>query len=215
MLALTFSTGIVDAVGFLALNQVFTGNMTGNVAILAMALTGAGGLPVVGPLIALVVFILGAMIAGRVLRGLPTGWHPGSTVLFAVVATLLICAATVSVLVPQSDGRDYGIVAALGLAMGMQAGAARHLAVADITTIVVTATLVGVAFDSRLAHATPGHPWARRLSAILLLAAGVVTGALLQRLGIVWGIATSAAIVATVAVIGSVMRAPAIVGSPA
>mgnify|MGYP003499019345 CR=1 FL=1 len=42
MLALTFSTGIVDAVGFIGLNQVFSGNMTGNVAILAMAVMFAG-----------------------------------------------------------------------------------------------------------------------------------------------------------------------------
>ena len=30
MLILTFSTGIVDAVGYLGLDRVFTGNMTGN-----------------------------------------------------------------------------------------------------------------------------------------------------------------------------------------
>lgn len=49
MLALTFSTSVVDAVGYLGLDQVFTGNMTGNVVILGMALTGAQQLPVVGP----------------------------------------------------------------------------------------------------------------------------------------------------------------------
>jgi uncharacterized membrane protein YoaK (UPF0700 family) len=30
MLALTFSTGIGDAVGYLSLDRVFTGNMTGS-----------------------------------------------------------------------------------------------------------------------------------------------------------------------------------------
>jgi hypothetical protein len=38
MLALTFTTGIVDAVGYLGLDRVFTANMTGNVVILGMAL---------------------------------------------------------------------------------------------------------------------------------------------------------------------------------
>src|SRR5690606_36157903 len=52
MLALTFSTGIADAVGYLGLDRVFTGNMTGNVVILGMALAGADGLPVAGPLLA-------------------------------------------------------------------------------------------------------------------------------------------------------------------
>ena len=37
LLALTFVTGIVDAVSFLALGQVFTANMTGNVALLGFA----------------------------------------------------------------------------------------------------------------------------------------------------------------------------------
>ena len=40
MLALTFTTGINDAVGYLGLDKVFTGNMTGNVVILGMALAG-------------------------------------------------------------------------------------------------------------------------------------------------------------------------------
>ena len=42
MLALTFSTGIVDAVGYLGLDRVFTGNMTGNVVILAEQLALSG-----------------------------------------------------------------------------------------------------------------------------------------------------------------------------
>ncbi|MGQ4427380.1 DUF1275 family protein, partial [Streptomyces violaceoruber] len=42
MLALTFATGVVDAVGYLRLDQVFAGNMTGNVVILGMAATGGG-----------------------------------------------------------------------------------------------------------------------------------------------------------------------------
>ena len=37
MLALTFATGVIDAVGYLGLDRVFTGNMTGNVVILGMA----------------------------------------------------------------------------------------------------------------------------------------------------------------------------------
>ena len=60
MLALTFATGIIDAVGYLGLDRVFTGNMTGNVVILGMALLGADGLPVLGPLVALAGFVAGA-----------------------------------------------------------------------------------------------------------------------------------------------------------
>lgn len=45
MLALTFATGIIDAVGYLGLDRVFTGNMTGNVVVLVprviVTVTGA------------------------------------------------------------------------------------------------------------------------------------------------------------------------------
>ena len=53
MVALTFVTGLLDAVGYLGLDRVFTGNMTGNVVILGMGLAGQDSLPVAGPLAAL------------------------------------------------------------------------------------------------------------------------------------------------------------------
>ena len=68
MLRLTFVTGVVDAVGYLAVDRVSTGNMTGNVVILAMALGGADDLPVLGPLSALATFTVGALVAGLILR---------------------------------------------------------------------------------------------------------------------------------------------------
>lgn len=74
MLALTFTTGVVDAVGYLHLDQVFAGNMTGNVVILGMAATGGTGLPVLGPAVALASFLVGAAVAGRVLRTAAPGW---------------------------------------------------------------------------------------------------------------------------------------------
>ena len=93
MLALTFSTGVIDAVGYLGLDKVFTGNMTGNVVILGMALTGADGLPVAGPAVALVSFMAGAAIAGRVLKPVAAGWTTRSTALFATVGALIIVIA--------------------------------------------------------------------------------------------------------------------------
>ena len=43
LLALTFSTGMIDALSWLGLNGVFTANMTGNVLIIGMGAVGAGG----------------------------------------------------------------------------------------------------------------------------------------------------------------------------
>lgn len=205
LLALTFSTGVVDALGYLGLDKVFAGNMTGNVVILAMALTGAAGLPIVGPLVALTLFMAGAAVAGRTLRRVPAGWARGMTVLFAAVAALLVAVATVAFAFPHDrpPGIAYAITGALGLAMGCQAGAARHIGVADVTTVVVTSTLVGLAFDSRFGRGAAGRPRARRAGAILLLMAGAATGALLLRLGLGWPALCAAIVSATVAVLGA------------
>ena len=207
MLALTFSTGVIDAVGYLGLDRVFTGNMTGNVVILGMALTGADGLPVVGPIIALVAFLLGAAIAGRAMRPVAAGWSTRSTVLFSMVG-LVILAAGVTALVLDHfpEPLKLAVTGALGLAMGVQAGAARHIGVKDVTTVVVTSTIVGLAYDSVFAARTGGHPWPRRVLAIALIGAGAAVGALLLQVHIGAGMITAAAITIAVAVLGHLGR---------
>ncbi|MHB1171426.1 MAG: DUF1275 family protein, partial [Lacisediminihabitans sp.] len=129
MLALTFSTGAVDSVGYLGLDRVFTGNMTGNVVILAMALTGAGGLPIIGPVIALLCFLIGATISGRVLRDQAAGWSTWSTLLFITVGLVIASAAILAfaLAAPRPGAVTFAITGALGLAMGMQGGAARQI----------------------------------------------------------------------------------------
>ncbi len=206
MLALTFSTGIVDAVGYLGLDRVFTGNMTGNVVILGMALTGADGLPIVGPVIALAMFMVGAAVAGLTLRGVDAGWSGRSTALFSAVGVLLAVAAVIAFATGErSEPLNLAITGGLGLAMGMQAGAARHIGVKDVTTVVVTSTLVGLAFDSRFGRGG-GQPWARRAGAVLLIGAGAAVGALLLNVHIGLGMAAAALITLVAALLGHLGR---------
>lgn len=203
MLALTFSTGVVDAVGYLGLNRVFTGNMTGNVVILGMGLAGADGLPIAGPAIALVGFMAGAATGGRLLKQVPTGWTRRLSTLFAVVGALLICIAVALFVLGDQPPRpaELVITAALAVAMGIQAATARHLAVKDITTVVVTSLITGLAADSRLG-AGLAQPWVRRVAALALISAGAIAGALAQSFHLGAGVALSAAIVVGVAVVG-------------
>lgn len=202
MLALTFSTGVIDAVGFLGLDRVFTGNMTGNVVIVGMALTGDTDLPVIGPVLALAGFAIGAAIAGKALAANPAAWTPVTSWLMAVVALTLGAVVVVTALFPSPGAvMEPSITALLGLAMGVQAAAARHLAVADITTVVVTSTITGLAADSaRFGRRSPR--WARRLFAILLIGAGAAAGAAALLLGLAWGVGLSAAITVVVLVVG-------------
>jgi uncharacterized membrane protein YoaK (UPF0700 family) len=203
MLALTFSTGVIDAVGYLGLDRVFTGNMTGNVVILGMGLIGVDHLPVLGPVIALACFMAGAVVAGRVLRPIPRGWTGRSTTLLGVVGAVLVVTA---IILTVSAGTvpaplQYTATGAMGLAMGMQAGTARHIAVKDVTTVVVTSTITGLAADSRLAGGS-GQPWLRRAGAVVLIGLGALVGAAALHLHIALGLGISAVITVAVAAIG-------------
>ncbi len=201
MLALTFSTGVIDAVGYLGLDRVFTGNMTGNVVILAMALTGADGLPVVGPLLALLGFAAGAALGGRLLRGRPAGWHAATTGIVAGVGGCLLLLTVLLVLPGVDEPRRLVVTALLGAAMGCQAAAARHVAVPDVSTVVVTSTITGLAADSGLGNGR-GSQWRRRGTAVGLIMAGAATGALLLRVHLGLGLALSAVLTLAVAWLG-------------
>jgi uncharacterized membrane protein YoaK (UPF0700 family) len=183
LVALTFTTGIVDAIGFLGLDRVFTGNMTGNVVILGMALTGADGLPVVGPLLALVGFLVGAAVGGRTLRHAGPGWTIRITGLVSTVGALVLVLGAAVALLGAVEPVALTVTTALGGAMGLQAAAARFLAVKDVTTVVVTSTLTALAADSRLGLAAGGGV-ARRIAAVLAIGLGALAGAALLQTGL-------------------------------
>lgn len=179
MLALTFSTGVIDAVGYLGLDRVFTGNMTGNVVIMGMAIAGGDGLPVLGPALALVGFMAGAAVAGRALKGAVAGWSSRTTWLLIVVAVMTASVSIALFLSGEEIDHAYGVVITtiLGAAMGIQAAAARVVAVKDVTTVVVTSTITGLAADSVFGAGIPGGAF-RRTAAVILILLGACVGAL-------------------------------------
>src|SRR6478672_3210047 len=128
MLVLTFGTGVIDAVGYLGLDRVFTGNMTGNVVILGMALVGGNGLPITGPLLALGGFMLGAAFGGRVLKGADHAWTGRTAALLLLVGALILGLA-VTLLVLEDPPRSVllAVTGVLGSAMGLQAATARFI----------------------------------------------------------------------------------------
>ncbi len=203
MLVLTFVTGLLDAVGYLALDRVFTGNMTGNVVILGMGMAGEDELPVAGPLVALGAYVVGAAVVGRLLQRRRHGWEPVVTAVFATSAVVLAVVATVltSVAVSGRAPIGVGIAAALAALMGAQAATARMLAVADVTTVVVTSTLTAYASETLFG---PGWLWLthRRLWAIVVIIAGAFCGAWLLHLAAGSPVYVAAAATALVAVVG-------------
>jgi hypothetical protein len=79
---------------------------------------------------------------------------------------------------------------AMAFEMGLQACVARRLAVRDMTTVVVTSTLVSFAGES-LVGRPKGRVWNRRLAAVTAILAGALTGAALQHVHL--GLAMAAA----------------------
>lgn len=206
MLALTFSTGVVDAIGYLGLDKVFAGNMTGNVVVLGMAAAGADDLPLAGPSIALAGFLCGALIGGRLVRPVEGGqWSRRIGAVFALVGVILAALATVLFVLgpaPVVAPPLLIVVTFLSVAMGLQAATARHLAVKDITTVVVTSLITGLAADAAVSGTK--QPWPRRVLALALLTAGALVGALTLRWHPGLGLALAAGLTIAVATVGTV-----------
>lgn len=215
-MALTFVTGVVDAVGYLGLDRVFTGNMTGNIVILGMGVAGADELPVLGPAVALAAFTAGAFGAGLALRVSAAAGRQDRTtlVLLLMGGAALIGLTAAATAVGDHPGALTQVVmaAATAAVMGQQAMVARALAVKDMTTVVVTSTLASLAGET-WAAAAPGRFVNRRAGAILVIFAGAVAGALLLRVHLAVPFALAA--VLTVAVVVGIRRAQSRQAQPA
>src|SRR5258706_9116017 len=85
LLGMTAVTGLVDAVSFLSLGRVFTANMTGNIVLLAFATARVSGLSIARSLTALLAFLVGAILGGRVMARA----NADSQIRFAAQAFLL------------------------------------------------------------------------------------------------------------------------------
>jgi uncharacterized membrane protein YoaK (UPF0700 family) len=183
---LTFVTGLVDAVSFLALGHVFTANMTGNIVLLGFAVAGVPGLSVARSLTALGAFFLGAMLGGRLGVAMAGARRRWLITVAVAEAGLLFAAALVSIGFDVGSAspptRLYGVIVLTALAMGVRTAMVRQLAVPDLTTTVLTLTLTSVAAESSLAGG--GNPrLGRRLASVAAMFGGAALGALLLRLG--------------------------------
>ena len=180
LLALTATTGLVDAVSLLGLGRVFAGNMTGNVVLLGVATTGTGGFSLAATLTALLAFLAGAAVVARIGRSADERRHGWLLPALGIEVVLVLTAAVLSTgLTPTTDtALRYVVIALLALAMGARSAAVRALGVRDVsTTTVLTSLLTGLAADSVLAGGPGGGR--RRLATVLSMLGGAAIGALL------------------------------------
>lgn len=188
LLVLTFTTGIVDAVSYLGLGRVFTANMTGNVVLLGFGVAGSGGLPVIGPVSSLVAFVLGTLVGGTLARRVPEPVRERVLLprALAIEAGVIAVAAVVVGATTSAPGdvAAYFVIMLLAFAMGVRSACVRRLGVPDLSTVVLTMTLVDLAANSPFAGGS-GAGSVRRLTYVAVMGVGAVAGALLLRTDVV------------------------------
>jgi uncharacterized membrane protein YoaK (UPF0700 family) len=179
LLALTVLTGVVDAVSILRLGRVFVANMTGNVVFIAFGIAGAKGFSIVASLLALLGFLGGAAVGGRLALRLGDDRIVLLRTGVSVQLGLMVCALAIAIGVgsPLGAGAVDGIAILAALAMGIQNAVARHLRIADLTTTVLTQTLTGIAIDVSAEHRIATV--ARRILAVLAMFGGAICGAVI------------------------------------
>ena len=190
----TATTGLIDAISYLALGHVFTANMTGNVVFLAFAVARAPGLSLTRSLTALVAFFIGALIGGRLATRLAELVRPNwITTALSMESALLLVATLAAINFRDSSEslfQSYSIIVLTAVAMGIRNATVRKMGIPDLTTTVLTLTITGLAADSRFAGGTSPR-WRRRILAVLLMFFGAAIGTLLLRRSLVLPLATA------------------------
>ncbi|MBP1818465.1 DUF1275 domain-containing protein [Mycobacterium sp. OAE908] len=202
LLLLTFSTGIVDAISVLVLGHVFVANMTGNVIFLGFWFAPHTVVDMTAALVAFVSFVAGAVLGGRLSR------HLGGNVrrwLTAALGLEVLMLATLAILsglgvLDYHDNTKLILIAGLALTFGSQAATARQFGIQELSTTVLTTTIVGIGFDSRVAGGT-GHREKLRYGVVVTMCAGALVGATLTRWFVAPVIGLSAIVVAVAAAV--------------
>jgi uncharacterized membrane protein YoaK (UPF0700 family) len=162
---LSLASGCTDVLSFLKLGDLFASAMTGNSALLAIALARGQMLPASRSLTALVGFMLGASLATlmRLLgRERQNTTRRLRSLLLMEIVLLGGCAALWTVSPDPIQGKAlYSVILLSAASMGIQGVAARHVNVSGISTVVFTSVLISMAMSvtTRLVdHADPTAP---------------------------------------------------------
>ena len=197
LLLLTFATGLVDSVSVLFLGHVFVANMTGNVIFLGFWFVPHSGIDMGAALVAFISFLLGTIVGGRFARYYDSDvrrWLTMAMSAEVVVLLALSVLAGAGVLHYHDSGRLI-LIAGLALAFGAQAATARQFGIQELSTTVLTSTLVGLGADSRLAGGS-GEREMLRYRTVLTMLAGAAVGATLTRFAVAPVIGLAALVVA-------------------
>ncbi len=181
LVALSVSSGAVDAISFLALGKVFTAFMTGNLVFLGIGASGSGGPEALPVCVSLAAFSAGVLTARRVAGDATDAdvWPSAVTTVLKLTAAAQLVFLALWVAVSGSPA-SMTVDVLLGLsafAMGLQSGAVRALNVAGVFTTAATATVIVLMTD--LAARSRANERFRLEGVIAGLVAGAGAGGLL------------------------------------
>ncbi|WP_432096210.1 YoaK family protein [Streptomyces sp. bgisy100] len=191
MVALTVTTGMIEAVSFLALGQVFTAMQTGNLLFLGFALAGEGGLSAAASGLSLGAFAVGAVLGARLeaeADAVRRRWFLGGLLTEAVLlgGAALVAWGSDRSGEPLTTHR-YALITLMALAMGLRNVTTLRAGVPDLPTTVETRALTALLNGPPVGR-TPGageavHPALRRTASVAAMFTGGLVGAWLLHEG--------------------------------
>jgi uncharacterized membrane protein YoaK (UPF0700 family) len=202
LLLLTFATGLVDAVSVLELGHVFVANMTGNIIFLGFWLAPHTVVDVAAALVAFICFVTGAVLGGRLARHLDRDIRRWLTITLSIEVVMLVALSILAGtgVLDYHDNTKLLLIAGLAVTFGIQNSTARQFGIQELSTTVLTTTISGLGFDSRLAGGT-GDREKVRYGVVLTMCAGATVGATMTRFTVAPVITFAAVVVAASAAI--------------
>jgi uncharacterized membrane protein YoaK (UPF0700 family) len=196
LLLLTFATGLADSLSILVLGHVFVANMTGNVIFLGFWLAPRTSIDLTAVAVALPTFVTTTILSGRLSRHFGIRTRPWIT---TVLATEIVLLATLSILAGAGvlhyhDNTKLIMIGLLAVTFGLQHSSARQFGIQELSTTVLTSTIVSLGIDSRLSGGT-GERQKLRFSVVFTMCAGAFLGATMSRFVIAPVFALTAAVV--------------------
>jgi len=196
--ALAMASGVTDVTAFLSLGDVFTSAMTGNTALLGIALSQGRLVSATHSVAALIGFSLGALLGAA----MNIRRRQSNAAVLEVVRLLLlteICCLGVFAAILTSTGPPpesavlYALILLSAVGMGLQGVAARQINSPGVNTIVFTSTLINIVISltgtfMRGSETRSVHPDTKRQIGMFLayafgaILAGVLAGPALSLL---------------------------------
>jgi uncharacterized membrane protein YoaK (UPF0700 family) len=182
LLLLTLATGLADSISILVLGHVFVANMTGNVIFLGFWLAPKTNIDLTAVVVALPTFVCTTIVSGRLSRHFGARTRPWITTVLASEIVLLV---TLSILAGTGvlhyhDDTKLIMIGLLAVTFGLQHSSARQFGIQELSTTVLTSTIVSLGLDSHLAGGT-GAREKLRFSVVFTMCAGAFLGATMSR----------------------------------